>query len=95
MALKEQSCFTEAHFCVLPTQSNVYGMCNYTSASTVSRINREKVLVACLNGDITLFQYVVSEENELKPVNKQFRLQYISGLLHTDHVIYLGMYIPD
>ena len=80
MALKESSCFTEAHFCVLPTQSNVYGMCNYTSASTVSRANREKVLVACLNGDITLFQYVVSvEQNELKPVNKQFRLQYISG----------------
>lgn len=77
---QEESCFTEAHFCVLPTQSNVYGMCHFSKASRSNKTNREKVLVACLNGEITLFEYVVSDENELKPVNNQFRFQYIPGM---------------
>ncbi|XP_067942116.1 KICSTOR complex protein kaptin-like [Watersipora subatra] len=73
------SCFSEAHFCVLPTgtQSNVYGMSHYSTTTGNSKSTCEKVLVACLNGDITMFEYVLSDENELKPVNNLFRLQYI------------------
>lgn len=74
--MDQQSCFTEAHMCVLPTQSNVYGMCHY---STADKTTQEKVLVACLNGDVTLFEYKGHDDNELKPSNYQFRFQYISG----------------
>jgi len=81
MSDASRSCFTEAHFCVMPTgtQSNVYGMSHYTTHASNSKSTCEKVLMACLNGDITLFEYALSDSNEPKPENNLFRAPYISG----------------
>ncbi|KAF6022737.1 KPTN [Bugula neritina] len=60
------------------TQSNVYGMSHYTTHASNSKSTCEKVLMACLNGDITLFEYALSDSNEPKPENNLFRAPYIS-----------------
>ena len=66
---------------MLPSQSNVYGMC-YFNLNT----GQEKVLVACLNGDIVMFEYYLSDTGELKPSKdkRPMRLQYISGRVSED-----------
>lgn len=58
--------WTDAHFCELRSQSNVYGLSKLTA-----RDGQTKLLAVSLNGDLISVEYQKSSDNRLIPITRE------------------------
>ncbi|XP_046372680.1 KICSTOR complex protein kaptin-like [Haliotis rufescens] len=65
--------WTDAHFCSLPSQTNVYGLTRITDSE-----GNNKLLVASLDGKVIAVEYQTFN-NRLTPCTKEIQFTYIPG----------------
>lgn len=58
--------WTDAHFCGLRSQSNVYGL-----SKIVTEEGQIKLLVASLNGELISVEYQKSADNKIIPITRE------------------------
>lgn len=62
---------SEAHFSVLPSQSNIYGM------TTLNIGDANKVLVSCLQRNVFCIEYARNKKNMLTPSSREIHFTYL------------------
>lgn len=62
---------SEAHFSVLPCQSNIYGM------TTLNIGDANKVLVSCLQRNVFCIEYARNKKNMLTPSSREIHFTYL------------------